>query len=76
MKIPVTKKQRKALKNNALEKLQQNLAGVEYIVIDEISLLGKRTLKWLDQRLKQSKADEEQDKYFGKDLFQYIKKCR
>ena len=43
--------------------MQESLDNIDYIIIDECSVLGQVTLGWIDRRLKQSSGL--QDKLFG-----------
>jgi len=55
LQLPVGKKKRHDLKNDSLKLLQEELENVETIIIDEMSMLGLDTLRWVDKRLRQAK---------------------
>ena len=52
----------KKLSTTRLKELQENLKDIEYIIIDEMSMLGQKKLARLNRRLKEIKAT---DKDFG-----------
>jgi ATP-dependent DNA helicase PIF1 len=43
LKLPIGSRGRKYLTGQSLSRLQENLNGVEYIIIDEYSMLGQVT---------------------------------
>ena len=45
----------KDLAGKQLQQLQQDLAGVEYLIIDEMSMVGRRLFAQVDMRLRQAK---------------------
>lgn len=63
LKLPVGPRGKKDLSGQSLLRLQENLKNIEYILIDEYSMLGQTTLGWIDKRCKQAKASY--DKVFG-----------
>jgi ATP-dependent DNA helicase PIF1 len=62
LKLPVRSKHKKPLAGNALRKLQNNWKSKslfqqtsnQFLIVDEISMLGKNALYWVDQRLRQA----------------------
>jgi hypothetical protein len=48
----------------ALNALQRRFRGIHYLVIDEKSMLGLKTLAWIDQRLREV-FPENRDEFFG-----------
>ena len=63
LKLPVGKMSQKDLSGQSLDNLQKNLLSVDYIVIDEYSMLGQTTMGWIDKRCRQ--ATGLKDKLFG-----------
>lgn len=49
-----TKGDFKELEGNRLLRLQQHLAKVNYLIIDEMSMVGRKTFGQLDKRLRQA----------------------
>lgn len=49
-----TKVDFKDLEGERLDRLQQSLTGVQYIIIDEMSMVGRRVFGQLDRRLRQA----------------------
>lgn len=39
---------------SALAKLQENLSGVKYLIIDEFSIIGQKTFAWINKRCKEA----------------------
>jgi len=62
LSIPINKNY--DLTGEQLKKLQKNLSGVSYFIIDEKSMVGRRMLALLDMRLRQI-FPEQQNKAFG-----------
>jgi len=44
----------KELEGNRLQNIQESLAGVEYIIIDEMSMIGRKLFGQVDRRLRQA----------------------
>ena len=63
LKLPVNKQQNKCLTGQSLTSLQEKFKIVKYLVIDEYSMLGQRTLAWIDKRCRQ--ATGKLDTLFG-----------
>lgn len=42
------------LNSSALAKLQHDLSGVEYLIIDEFSVIGQKMFAWINRRCKQT----------------------
>lgn len=40
--------------NSALAKLQYDLGGVEYLIIDEFSVIGQKMFTWINRRCKKA----------------------
>ena len=53
LRLP-TKGEIKSLEGDALRQLQESLAEVEYIIIDEMSMVGRKMFGQVDQRLRQA----------------------
>lgn len=54
LKLPIGIKNEKDLTGETLNRMQDNLANTEYILIDEYSMLGQTTFGWIDKRCKQA----------------------
>ena len=54
LKLPVGISNKKDLSGEGLCRLQETLNGIEYIVIDEYSMLGQNTFGWIDRRCRQA----------------------
>ena len=52
LSLPV--RDRKDLQGDSLKKLQARLAGVKYIIIDELSTVSQVQMAWIDRRLRQA----------------------
>ena len=52
--LPIGSRGNKDLTGQSLCRLQDNLNGTEYIIIDEYSMLGQVTFGWVDKRCKQA----------------------
>ena len=63
MKLPIGSRGNKALTGESLVRLQNNLKGITYIIIDEYSMLGQAMLGWIDRRCRQ--ATGKTDEVFG-----------
>ena len=63
LKLPVTGLYQKDLSGQSLVNLQENLLGVDYLLIDEYSMLGQSTLGWVDRQCRQ--ATGLKDQLFG-----------
>ena len=63
LKLPIGSRGMKDLTGQALCRLQESLNNIEYIIIDEYSMLGQVTFGWVDKRCKQSTGNN--DKVFG-----------
>ena len=61
--MPIGPKKRYELKGEALMKLQEDLRGIEYIIIDEFSVVGQNMFGWINSRCKQATGLSE--KTFG-----------
>ena len=49
LRLPV--RQGRNLQGQSLKALQSSLAGVKYIIIDELSMVSQFQLAWFDRRL-------------------------
>ena len=54
LKLPIGSKGNKDLSGQSLCRLQENLNDINYIIIDEYSMLGQVTFGWIDRRCKQT----------------------
>ena len=63
LQLPIRGKNSHKLKGDALLKLQKRLSGIQYIVIDEYSVVGQKLLGWIDRRCRQ--ATTKNDEPFG-----------
>ena len=63
LKFPVGSKGFNDLAGQTLCRLQENLNGIDYILIDAYSMLGQLTFGWIDKRCKQ--ATPSHDKILG-----------
>ena len=54
LKLPIGSRGRKDLTGQSLCRLQESLNGVDYILIDEYSMLGQVAFGWIDKRCKQA----------------------
>ena len=54
LQLPIKGKKSAELKANALCKLQEQLNGVEYLIIDEYSVIGQKMFGWISRRCKQA----------------------
>ena len=63
LKLPVGSKGNKDLTGQNLMRLQESLRKIDYIIIDEYSMLGQMTFGWIDRRCKQVSGC--QDKMLG-----------
>ena len=52
--LPVKPSSQKDLVGQSLVNLQERLLGIDYIIIDEYSMIGQKTLGWIDRRCRQS----------------------
>ena len=56
LKLPVGPRANRDLSGQSLTRLQDTFKEVEYILIDEYSMLGQATFGWIDKRCKQATA--------------------
>jgi ATP-dependent exoDNAse (exonuclease V) alpha subunit len=63
LKLPIGSRGAKDLTGQSLSKLQDRLNDINYIIIDEYSMLGQVTFGWIDKRCKQETGSY--DKVFG-----------
>ena len=63
LKLPIGSRSAKDLAGQSLCRLQENLKDIDYIIIDEYSMLGQHMFGWVDRRCKQ--ATGFYDKVFG-----------
>ena len=54
--LPVRIKNLVDLQGSSLGSLQENLSEVEYLIIDEFSVIGLRLFSWIDRRCRQAKC--------------------
>ena len=50
LKLPVGSRGNKDLAGQSLIRLQESLSGIDYIIIDEYSMLGQTMFGWVDRR--------------------------
>ena len=55
----------KDLEGERLKKLQQSFSNIKYIIIDEMSMVGKKTLGQVDRRLRQAFPHHAQEVFGG-----------
>ena len=53
LQLPVRNHNNVDLQGAALQRLQLRFSGKHYLITDEMSMLGQRTLAWVDKRLRQ-----------------------
>ena len=63
LRLPMKNRLNHELKGKSLENLQNDLNGIDYIIIDEFSVVGQNMLGWIDSRCRQ--ATGKMDKLFG-----------
>ena len=63
LKLPVGTRGNKDLTGQALVRLQESLSDIDYIIIDEYSMIGQISFGWVDRRCKQ--ASGYHDKLLG-----------
>ncbi len=63
LKLPIGARGNKDMTGRSLCRLQESLNNIEYIIIDEYSMLGQVTFGWIDKRCKQ--ATDLYDEVFG-----------
>ena len=63
LNLPVGPRGNMDLKGQSLVRLQKKLNDIEYIIIDEYSMLGQKMLGWIDKRCRQ--ATGHHDEVFG-----------
>lgn len=51
LKLPIHHSNKQDLQGNSLQRLQLIVKNVQYLVIDEMSMIGQRILAWVDKRL-------------------------
>ena len=54
LQLPVRNHNNNDLQGTALQRLQLRFSGKHYLITDEMSMLGQRTLTWVDKRLRQA----------------------
>ena len=54
LKLPIGSRGNKDLTGQSLCRLQESVNNIEYIIIDEYSMLGQVTFGWIDKRCKQA----------------------
>ena len=53
LRLPIRGKYRHDLKGSALAKLQEDLNGIQYLIINEFPVVRQRMLDWIDRRCQQ-----------------------
>ena len=59
LRLPINSTTQKDLSGQALSRIQERLRGVDYLLIDEYSMLGQTTMGWIDRRCKQATGMQE-----------------
>jgi len=54
LQLPIRGKKNGPLKSSALAKLQADLKGVKYLIIDEFSVIGQNMFGWINRRCKEA----------------------
>ena len=54
LQLPVRNHNNNDLQGTVLQSLQLRFFGKQYVITDEMSMLGQRTLAWVDKRLRQA----------------------
>ena len=54
LQLPVRNHNNNDLQGTVLQRLQLPFSGKQYVITDEMSMLGQRTLAWVDKRLRQA----------------------
>ena len=54
LQLPVRLHNNNDLQGTSLQRLQLRFSGKQYLITDEMSMLGQRTLAWFDKRLRQA----------------------
>ena len=52
--LPMKGKRSTDLKGQALTKLQSDMLGIRYVIIDEYSVIGQKLFEWIDRRCKRA----------------------
>jgi len=60
LQLPVASNSYKELSGQSLVRLQEKLLNVDYIIIDEYSMLGQSTFGWIDRRCRQATGLKQQ----------------
>ncbi len=53
LQLPIQKHSNRDLQGASLQRLQLKLTDKHYLIIDEMSMIGQKTLAWVDKRLRQ-----------------------
>lgn len=56
LQLPIHYTNQRDLQGASLQRLQLTLRGKHYLIIDEMSMIGHKTLAWVDKRLRQATA--------------------
>ena len=59
LRLPITSATQKDLSGQALLRLQERLLLMDYLLIDEYSMLGQTTMGWIDRRCRQATGLQE-----------------
>ena len=54
LQLPIIGKRNAALKSTALSKLQSDMNGVKYLIVDEFSVIGQKMFGWINRRCKEA----------------------
>ena len=54
LQLPIRGKKNGPLKSSALARLQGDLKGIKYLIIDEFSVIGQKMFGWINKRCKEA----------------------
>ena len=60
LQLPINMSRQQDLKGSALQRLQLTMKKKQYILIDEMSMMGQKMFSWVDRRLRQATGKLEQ----------------
>ena len=56
--LPIKGKRSTDLRGQALKKLQDDMLGIKYVIMDEYSVIGQKLFGWIDRRCKQATGQQ------------------
>ena len=62
LKLPIACMPQKDLSGHSLNTLQNKMSNIDYLLIDEYSMLGQSSMGWIDRR---RQASGKKDQVFG-----------